>query len=263
MRKPSTDGAYIALSSHGAEAFINGYIYVSYEDFFIESELYTIAEAREVYYDEIYQHDFYGGIFSIGTGVVDTGYYANIYQRNTAKKEALTHVGITVTDYSDVEIFVNPSGNMVSLNSLVKIGESNGNLEPGYHTIAVNETELTGTSFALVIKQKAERFYFAIEANVPNTVYGFVDSEAGQSLISLDGYAWDSLAQIDVDGLDMSKSDVCIKAFTKYSEEINEGILVDPYKIEDEYIIRIPHGTTINSFLQNIRTELRKNNINK
>ena len=107
--KPSTDGAYIILNSYGENCFDKGYMYISYEDYFIESEIYVIKNSTTKDYDKIYQSDFYGGIFSMGTKSLDTGYYANIYKRDVSKEEYVTDVGITVSDYVNVEIYINPN----------------------------------------------------------------------------------------------------------------------------------------------------------
>ena len=72
-RMPTTDGAYIVLNSYGTEGFNNGYLYISYEDFFIEEEIYGINSTGKVDYDNIYQADYYGGIFQIGVDNVSTG----------------------------------------------------------------------------------------------------------------------------------------------------------------------------------------------
>ena len=47
---------------------------------------------------------------------------------------------------------------------MVKIGESDGILAPGYHRIKVDETKLSGSEFAISIKQTSEtgKFYFQV-----------------------------------------------------------------------------------------------------
>jgi len=262
--RPHKDGAYIVLNSYGTDAFNDGYIYISYEDVLIETELYAITDTSEIDYDKLYQHDFYGGAVAIGTTSTDTGYYANIYKRDVSKQEILTHVGVTIPDYVRLEIYINPNGSITSLGSLTKIGET-GTLEPGYYKIPVNETRLQGNTFAIVVKQVSENeiFYFSLEGNIPGTVYSVADSEPGQSLISFDGYNWNSVSQLSIDGVDMTKSDVCIKAFANDAEKVTKpdpepdpDMQVSPYEINGDYIWRINHSTKINDFLGNIVTEL-------
>ena len=282
--KPSSDGAYIVLNSYGTQSFDNGYIYISYEDSFIENEMYGIESTSDVDYDRIYQHDYYGGVFQIGTTSIDTGYYGATYTRdNTNENEILDSVGITLADYAKVEIYV---GESLTSEDVVKIGESDGILAPGYHRIKVDETKLSGSEFAISIKQTSEtgKFYFQVEANVEGTAYGDVDSE-NRSYISMDGgKTWINLTNLNIGNMDMNKADVCIKAFTKDKEltpgtdignnpsedddndnnndnnndNIKKELSSDVYKIENEYIMNIPQETKISTLLENVKTDLSK-----
>ena len=257
--RPSSDGAYIVLNSYGQNSFDHGYMYVSYEDVLIESELYVITDSKKVDYDNIYQYDFYGGIFPIGTTSTDTGYYANVYYRDNSKEEILNNVGITIPDYVDIEIYVNPNGKNMDSSSLVKIGEAK-NIEPGYHRIDVSPTNLTGDSFAIVIKQTSKNggFYFSTETNFEGTAYSIVNSE-GESYVSFDCKEWNNLSSYKVSGINMKKTDVCIKAFTTVKnnddEIIPEKIDLGIYKLHKNYIMNISYGTTLKEFINNISTD--------
>ncbi len=219
--KPSTDGAYIVLNSYGDDLFDNGYIYISYEDFFIEEEIYGVCETETVNYDNIYQHDFYGGIYQVGKNELENGYYGVVYNREESTPEILNSVGITLSNYSKIEVYVNPLDGEFSSEKLIKVTTVNEVLEPGYHKISTIPTQLSGEKFAIIIKQTSEdgTFFFQVESNVPDTVYDSVTSD-NQSYISLDGSTWLNLADLDVEGIDMGKSDVCVKAFTIKSDEI-------------------------------------------
>lgn len=257
--RPSTDGAYIVLNSYGNNMFDKGYIYISYEDVLIESDLYVVENTEKINYDNLYQNDFFGGLFSVGTTTSDTGYYGNVYSRDYSKNnEYLTDVGITVSDYVNVEIYLNPKGNSTVLSSLTKVGESSNVLEPGYHKIKVTPTKLTGNDFAIVVKQKSENgiFYFTIETAIEDTVYSNVKS-SGNSYYSMDGYSWNNINDLSVSGIDMKSSDVCVKAFTKYEEEEEkEEFYSNEYKITEDAILKVKHQTTKEEFLKNIVTNL-------
>ena len=268
-KRPSTDGAYIVLNTYGENSFDNGYIYISYEDFYIESELYGISSTNKLDYDNIYQYDYYGGILKLGATNSNIGYYATTFdsKRSEEKIETLNNVGVTVADYVDVEIYVNPNGTSFDAKNLIKIGGSNNLLEPGYHRIDVTPTEITGDSFAIVVKQTAEEgngFSFEIETAVEDTDYDLITSE-NRSFISMDGNTWTNLGTLNVGGIDMTKSDVCIKAFTVEKEKppVTEPeiepkpedykIESDLYKIENEYIMNISYNTTKIKLLENIK----------
>lgn len=296
--KPSEDGAYIILNSYGTESFDNGYMYVSYEDSIIENEMYGVQSTSKVDYDNIYQYDYYGGIYQVGTESTKTGSYGVVYDKSDSKDEVLNSVGVTLANYAAFEVYVNPNGSSFKDEDLIKVGESNGVLAPGYHRVDITPVELKEGEFSIVIKQTSEgnAFYFEVEASVPGTAYELVDSE-NKSYISLDGYNWVNLSNISISGIDMSKADVCIKAFTTVEEdEENPGqtpgdgekpsenpdeddsekpsenpdeddnqkpndedkISSKVYVIDNNYVMKIPHGTKVKEFLNNIETNLVK-----
>ena len=254
--KPSTDGAYIVLNSYGPNAFAGGILYISYEDYFIEMESYGIQSTSSVDYDKIYQTDFYGGIYQIGIDTSNVGYYGAIFGRNSNKKEAIDSIGVTLSAYAKIEIYINPNGSNMNQSSLIKVGESNGELNPGYHRIYFNPVKLTNSEFAIVIKQTSSSgtFYFEIETDVEDTPYEFVTSD-NNSYLSFDGSEWINLSELNVSGLNMQKTDVCIKAFTDEIEETTSGVSSEIYKIEDKYIYNIQYNTSIESFKNNIKTD--------
>ena len=219
-RMPTTDGAYIVLNSYGAEGFNNGYLYVSYEDFFIEEEIYGINSTGKVDYDNIYQADYYGGIFQMGVDNVTTGGFAIVYDRNTTEEETLDSIGITLADYANVEIYVNPNGNGFTEKDLILVAKPDEVLCAGYHKIDIEPIKLRDSQFSIVVKQKTitGRCYYQIEAKVENTSYALVDSD-NKSYLSLNGNTWSNLTAYTVDGVDMTTADVCIKAFTNRSVE--------------------------------------------
>ena len=266
--KPSSDGAYIVLNSYGEEVFDNGYIYISYEDILIETSLYGISGTSDEEYYNIYQHDFYGGIASFGTKSSNTGYYANVYTREQIEDEKLTKVGINLCDFVKLNIFVNPNGDDVSKNNLVKVASTEV-LTPGYHTIDISDMNLQSEKFAIVIEQISEndKFMFSLETFIENTVYECVTAENGNSKISFDGNTWYNLSDMGViSGIDTSKSDICIKAFTQKvvkeeepdvnpeKPEEEKTFSSELYIIDDLYIKNIENNTTLEKFLENIET---------
>lgn len=286
--KPSTDGAYIVLNSYGTESFDNGYLYISYEDWFIESELYGICDTSSVNYDTLYQHDFYGGIYQIGTSSSDTGYYATVFKKSNSEDEYLNSVGITLVDYAKVEIYVNPSGNDTSEDALKLVASPSTTYSPGYHTINFNPITVSGNEFTIVVKQTSEsgQFYFSIETSVSGTVYSDVTS-SNLSYYSLNGQKYTNLNNVTITGVNTANADVCIKAFTTNSgnqteDPIEPGEPTNPedptepenptdpedpteqedifksdvYKIGTEDIMLIEGETTIKAFKENVTTNL-------
>lgn len=222
-RMPSTDGAYIVLNSYGDTSFDNGYLYISYEDYFIEEEIYGISSTGNVDYDSIYQNDYYGGAFKVGLDTQQKGSIGTVYNRDKNKNEILDSVGVTLANYANIEIYVNPEDASFATNKLIKVAESSEVLEPGFHRIDITPIKLTGESFSIVIKQSSESggFYFQLEANMPNTSYALVTSE-NRSYIALNGNTWTNISNLNVNGIDMKTADVCIKAYTVEGEEVEE-----------------------------------------
>lgn len=285
--KPSEDGAYIVLNSYGTESFDNGYMYISYEDAIIENEMYGIQSTSKVDYDNIYQYDYYGGIYQVGTQSTKSGSYGVVYNKDNSEDEVLNSVGVTLADYAAFEVYVNPNGSSFRNENLIKVGESDGVLAPGYHRVDITPVELQEGDFSIVVKQtsEGEAFYFEVEASVPGTAYEFADSE-NRSYISLDGYNWVNLSSLSISGIDMDTADVCIKAFTTLGakeenpdqtpdddEKPNEtpgeddnqqpnedegGLTSNVYVIDNKYIMKIFHGTKVKEFLNNIDTNLIK-----
>jgi len=270
-RMPLTDGAYIILNSYGADSFENGYMYISYEDSFIEEEIYGIESTGNVDYDKIYQNDYFGGVYQVGMDSQKTGYYGTIFERDSSVEEVVDSIGVTICDYANLEIYINPSSNKLSKDSLIKVGETDGVLNPGYHRINIEPTQLTGEGFVVVVKQISENgdFYFQIEANVPNTAYGLVES-SNKSFVSVDFNSWSNISNLDISDVDMTKADVCIKAFTtngtvetpeepEVPEEPSENdieISSEEYVFQNEYIVNIVNGTTklelLTKFVSNV-----------
>lgn len=283
--KPYNDGAYIVLNSYGTENFDNGYLYISYEDVLIETLLYGIKSTSDVDYDKLYQYNPYGDNSALGIQGINEGYIASIYNRDASKEEVLNYVGISIPDNVSLEIYVNPNGNSTIISGLIKIAETEV-LEPGYHRIPVKETKLTGNTFAIVVKEKStqNRFYFSIETGVDNSIYENITGNPGKTLFSFDGYSWKNLSTQIISGLNMTKSDVCIKAFTEYAEIESEDKPTDEekptpdeenkptdetkpneednkitisseiYEIKGQDIYKVVHNTDVKKFKENIET---------
>ena len=255
--RPASDGAYIVLNSYGKEAFNNGIFYVSYEDVLIETSLYAIKDTSDEEYNNLYQHDFFGGAAYIGSDSISTGYYANIYERDSSEIELLDYVGVTVLDYVKLNIFVNPVDDSLKEKDLIKVA-STDTLNPGYYKIKIDPIQLTSDKFTIVIEQISEngRFYLTVEPNLPNTPFDIVESERGNSKVSLNGNTWYDLSYFEISDsiLDIEKSDVCIKGFTKKVEKEEKYFESEKYHIDEEYIKNVEVSTTVKEFLRNIIT---------
>ncbi len=226
--RPSTDGAYICLNSYGTGVQNSGTYYISYEDVLVESDTYAIESTKMIDYDNIYQSDFCGGAFKITAPDTRVGYYGLKYTKNGSEKETITHVGVSLQDYVSFEVYINPSNDNLNTDTLTFVGSSNGVLAPGYHKIDINDIEISGNSFGVVIKQTStnNKFTVAVESSYAGSMFSDVRSSRN-SYMSFDGRNWSLLNDEDISGIDTENSDFCVKVFTKTGGS-NPDIPVDP-----------------------------------
>lgn len=266
--RPSTDGAYLIMQSYGSDVFDNGYMYISYEDLLIETSLYGISNSKQIDYDNLYQNDYYGANGTLFLKDCETGYMATTFKRDNSKNEILKKVSFNLAESASVEIYINPNGNDVSKNSLIKVSNKTEVLKPGYHSIDIIPTKLNSDTFVVAVKQKSESgdFYFNIEFKADKTYYSKATSEYGRNFISVDGEDWNILNDLSQDDL-INTADLCIKAFTVENEfdepenpkndnnndDNKETVLkTSQYIISSNYIKKIECNTTIDQFFKNV-----------
>lgn len=222
VAKPQNDGAYICLNTYGTSNFDKGYLYISYEDSLIETYLYGIKSAGKIDYDKLYQYNPTGSNTSVGIPSLDKGYIAEVFDRDSSKKETLKYVGIELPYEMSLKIYVNPTGNNPVL-SACKLVATTEKLSAGYHRIPIQAINLTGNKFAVVVEETStnDRFEFCIEIAVKDSIYSTIEGNPGKSMYSLNGYSWNEISNEKVDGFDMSTADLTIKAFTA-NESVGE-----------------------------------------
>lgn len=215
-----------------------GYMYVSYEDANIYSNLWGIENAKtEVDYDNLYQHDAlgYSAIMSIRTGAENPVYIANVFSRDAQKQEELTKISIFTTQEYTAKVYVNPNGDSLTSNlqeiTLAEGNEQNTvNIKPGYHTIEFAEpVKLTGQNFAVImeISNSFERKKVAVEYADPGSSFENAVIYEGESFVSLDMAEWLDTTSLPVP----CNGNITIKAFT---DKGNTGIEAEPEPTPDE-----------------------------
>ena len=225
--KPSSDGAWIILNSWGDEVLNEGYLYISYDDAFVEKLLFGIVETTEVDYDNIYQYDPLG--FSLEWAPETTSgntlsslYMANVFETTPEedKTELLTEVSFYINTASSVDVYVNTESN--DLTDLTYVG-SMGELDPGYYTYTLDDPlELTGSEFVVSLKLESDVVYVPLECNyssmgLTSNYWDTATSEEDQSFISIYGTTW-----YDLIDLGLVDTNICLKAFSVYESEEEE-----------------------------------------
>ena len=255
--------AYIVQNSYGKEFGENGFFYISYDDVRIEEGIYGITDIEKLTedsYDNVYQYDELGMNYSVGFGTPEI-YYANVFDRNAntdGKDEYIDEIGLYIINTTGIEIYVNSKdGKFVDANnnSKLKLVSSGEILEPGYHVIELNATEdtkLTGNEFIVAVKAiNQENAWIPVESNLKesgftyfSTPYDTATANEGESLYSGDGKNW-----YEINGLKvgytavLANTNVCIKAFTKYSNPAPTTIAVTGVEL-DKNSITLNEGET-------------------
>jgi len=243
--QPSSKGAYIVLNSYGEEFGDNGYMYISYEDFAIESTLIGLdSVVNEKSYDKIYQYDELGVNYGMFNGDANL-YAANIFTRDVSNQdvdEYLNEVGVYLLSTEGVEVYLSNNGDLTNLEQLAAVQI----LEPGYHTIELSSPKkLTEEKFAIVIKytNSAEGAIIPIESNLyesglslTSDFYSTATANMGESKWSKDGTTWDEVNDTEIDFFaKLKNTNNCIKAFTTFQEK-SSTITVTGVEISEETI---------------------------
>lgn len=250
--RPTNPGAYIVLNSYGEEIGDKGYIYVSYEDIYIEQGMLGINKLEEyeteedINYDTIYQYDELGANWEVTTKNSDLSLMsANVFSRDKSQIDYLNEVGIFLLTTQGVEVYVNSSDS--NLTNLKQVAVDTERITPGYHIIKLSSpVKLTGNQFAVAVKytNKQDGSHIPLEANWKDSgisstsnFFDVVKSNEKESYVSSDGgKTWSDLYNYKLsDKVTLKNTNACIKAYTVKSVTIGvTGITLNPKKLSME-----------------------------
>ena len=226
----------------------NGFMYVSYEDVNIYSNLFGITKsANEVDYENVYQYDYFGDIYTISFPT-NKLYLGNIFNKQTKGAEYLTQVSLYASETYTCTVYVNPNGSSKNKNDLQKVKLKAGDTETfnaGYHTLEFEKPiQIKGNDFAVVIEVQGTRpneIIFSTEINVPNSRYGKVEIEDGKCFFTMDGEFeknnWQDLSKMSQVNNSILDSDSSIKAFTvsKIDDDSLREIVITTPPVKTNY----------------------------
>lgn len=225
------------------------YYYVSYYDYYIESNIYGLKETSFTNYSKTYQHDELGMSTSINATDASTiAFGANVFNRNSTTPETLNAISIASETKMKYEIYVNPKSGELSEDNLIKVATTDV-LDAGYNTIHLDKlVVLTGEKFAVAVKyitdtsneaatmarigveSPRQKIYHMISANQSETKYediafwsGKATSAQGQSFIGTNLNNWTDLYS----NAETKDVNICIKAYVTTNPD---------YKIPSEKI---------------------------
>lgn len=264
VNPPEYDGAWIVKNSWGTNQLDHGYMYVSYYDTKICTDVISISAAKKNSNEKIFQYDEFGSTGTLNFGIDEKSqnvklWALNRFENDKTEGEMLTKVGVFVSEANTIcNVYVrsqeeNTDSNIGGITSTSKNGFRNEaplktvTFEyPGYYVIELDEpVEIWGdfevavkydfesseslTSLALPVEMASEKQYVS-KAGTTNRgeSYYAVDHGEGYKFSWYDLY--DSGAKAEADkyrGLN-----ACIKAFTSVKSE-DEKYTVSDLEIRD------------------------------
>lgn len=237
----------------------NGFMYVSYEDVNVYSQLTGIVDAQSgSTYENIYQYDQYGGALSISF-TTSKIYLATVFDKKTTASEYLTQVSIMAPETYTCKVYVNPNGTSKAMSDLqqvqLKAGESE-TFDAGYHTIEfLNPIQITGDKFVVVLEIQGsqtnsnsvmmefnygEFFGDSASASDVGHIYDNVTVESGKCFWSIEegvsANEWmDASTTYEATSGEWPNFDTTIKAFT--TSKVLESIEITTPPTKTSYIV--------------------------
>ena len=247
--RPSSPGAWLVQNSTGEFA---PYFYISYEDVWVNNNIWGIKDIENINYDRIYQHDYLGKNGQLFAGS-NTCKAINVFSKSE-KKEFLNQISFSTYEDEEYEIYINPTDGTTDENKFEKI-KSIGKTDSSYITIELEKPiELTNTKFAVMVKYTNPNgnAKVPIEAAQKNeNKFLYCTSSEGESFYVEDGKITD-MKKLGSDII--TNANACIKAFTTLTNQDDKTLLSSSkYVIDSENMIKnVLPKTTLNNFNNNI-----------
>ena len=225
----------------------NGYMYMSYEDCNIYTNMAGIEKATNSKdYLNVYQNDYLGAATSLNIKNEEKISLANVFKRDSKVEEAVDKISVfSFQDGCEYKVYINPNNDSKAKKDLVEVKLKEGDtatLDAGYHIIELAEPlKLTGDSFVVVLEiQNIEGIkQIALESKTAGTAWEEAEVNAGESFMSTEaGFSnnvWTDLATWEQEGV--VQGNLCIKAYTNELEE-------EPVELSEIYIENAPTKTS-------------------
>lgn len=202
----------------------DGFMYISYEDVNIYSDLVGILKSTDtVDYDNIYKYNdnFFTAAIAVQNSKV---YLANTFEKKSNETEYLNEVSLFIPETYTCKVYVNSSNSSLKKEDLkpVKLVEGESKtLDAGYHTLEFEEAvKITGDEFAVAIEIQSNDGKVAVplEANYANTMYDGFKIESNKCFVTIEGgleqNQWNDLSKLSSSNANLIDGDSTISAFT-------------------------------------------------
>ncbi len=220
---PPGNGAFLIKNSWSTGWGDNGFFHISYYDVNVGGfTLFRMAEST-TNFSNIYQYDPLGQTAGYGYGSF-TGWFANIF--TAVGTEKITAVSFYVAEPNStytVAVYLDPTSGPIN-NSGPVLTNSSTISNPGYQTINLSSSVSVNSSqrFSIVVMLNTPGYYWPIPIESQDSGYSSgATATTGQSYISSNGSSWTDMT------LAMPNANVCLKAFSSFTEIFINGYLLD------------------------------------
>ena len=210
----------------------NGFMYISYDDANVYSELLGIQKATGTKdYDHIYQYDPLGSRIAFEFNGGSKVYFGNKFSRDSSKEELLDKIAVNTMQEATFKVYVNANnGNFSELQEVrTKSGDSI-TLEPGYHVIELETPiALTGDTFIAAVSMETTSGEKARIMTENQRMDENVEINLGESYYANEGgFSVGQWSDWNVENTGENAANVSVKALTS---EVKEPATLDRIEI--------------------------------
>ena len=210
--EPPIDGAWIVKNSHGTNTGDEGYLYLSYADAVISTEISAVTKIDNIdKFDNLYCYDTYGGNSTVSFPTSTSSWFANKFTRKS-DSEILTAVSFYSSNGRiNYEIWFSPTD---KFEDRIKL-QAGSLTESGYFTIDLDSPiELDNSEFTIFVKFISVSDappQIPLQKNIVNYIDNSV-SAPNRGFVSSNGDKWRDVYEMGND------RNVCVRAFTVIPE---------------------------------------------
>ena len=178
-------GAYICLNSYGTQNFYNGYIYVSYDDSFIEKGIIGVSDVENYDIDHVYEYDPWGSDQSVASNALTSTAHnsfdyseitaVNVYNKASSNSETLKKVGFMNWSIQKAEIYYTDEFATQGFPiNFQKVKNTTSTLGMGFHVLDLDTpVTISKSKYAIAVRY--------IEDNVENIATAACESYSSDS----------------------------------------------------------------------------------